>query len=229
MLSKPCVVRHQLLFSIILSGINRLHLPCHVHEQFNLVFGRLDVANVQNPEPLYPLVPSLRHLLEHERRRESAEPQIVVRPSPVAHVVVYSVAALACPFFSGREVAHIAVVVVTPDKANVVRHFQSGFIYIEHLLVWNKKLRHPGSILVNIFGEQSALILYNPLQNSLLLIHGLSSLHSPVVNTAHTDSIKDRLLVNLLYAVLPEFVYIAGIIDIVIISLTPYLPFRSRT
>ena len=43
-----------------------IQIPCHIHEQFYLILGRLDVADVQYPHFLYSLIVSLLHLLINE-------------------------------------------------------------------------------------------------------------------------------------------------------------------
>ena len=51
-----------------------IQIPCHIHEQFYLILGRLDVADVQYPHFLYSLIVSLLHLLINERWTHGAQP-----------------------------------------------------------------------------------------------------------------------------------------------------------
>ena len=44
-------------------GRHLIQIPCHIHEQFDLIFGRLDVSDVQYPHFLYSLVIGQFHLL----------------------------------------------------------------------------------------------------------------------------------------------------------------------
>ena len=151
-LSQPIINRLQILIGTV-ARIDAVHVPRHIQEEFYLILSRLDVAHVQNPELLDALVPSHRHLLIHERWREGAEPEVIVRTAPIAHVVVDAVATLAGTLCGSREVAHHAIIVVTPYQAHVLRHLQACMIHVEHLLVRHEQLRHLRHILIHIFSQ----------------------------------------------------------------------------
>jgi len=66
MLSQPLIVWLQ-FFLCIVAWIDIVHIPSHIQEEFYLIFSRLDIAHIQNPELLDALVPCHRHLLIQER------------------------------------------------------------------------------------------------------------------------------------------------------------------
>ena len=141
---------------------DRLHAPCHVHKEFCLILARLDVAHVQYPYLPDAAVVGRRHLLVEQGGRECAQPQVVVRTAPIAHVIVDAVAALAPPFGLGREVTDVAIVVVAPHQAHIFGHLQTGIIHIKHLFIGDEDLWDFRHISVHIPAQQLPLVGKHP-------------------------------------------------------------------
>ena len=69
-------ILHMAFYAFLTDSID---IPGHVHEKLDLIFGWLDVADVQDPHLSDTLVVGELHLLPHQIGVERAEPKIVVR------------------------------------------------------------------------------------------------------------------------------------------------------
>ena len=205
-----------------------LHVPGHVEEKFRLVFTGLDVAHVQYPYLLDAAVVGGGHLVEEQMGREGAQPQVVVRPAPVAHMIVDAVAAATLPFGCGGKVAYVAVVVVAPHQAHVVGHLKAGVIHVLHFLVGDEHLRHLLHVIVYILAQQLALVGDDAFQNAFLLLDGFGVLHGAVVHTAHADGVENGLAGHLAQTALPEPSHLGAVVHIVVVAGAAAGPLAGR-
>ena len=64
-------------------GRPAVYVPGQVHAELQFLFGRLDVAHIDDPLVAHPLTVCLAKLVAAERGRDGAEPQIASRRPPI--------------------------------------------------------------------------------------------------------------------------------------------------
>ncbi len=213
------------LYALFSHGVD---IPRHIHEEFGLILGRLDIAHIEYPHLAHTAFVGLAHLLIEQVGAECAKPEIVVRTAPVRHVIVHAVASLAGLLGLGGEVADEAVIVVAPHQSHILRHFKAGMIYIENLLIRYENLRHGGNILVYIAGNHIALVGYGLGKHVFLLLYGLSAFHGAVVHASHAEGIYNLLIGHVAHTLFPERHHTVAVVHIVVFALATALPFYGR-
>ena len=117
-----------------------IDVPCHIQKELQIVACHLQVMHIDNPHLPDMVVVSLAHLVVYQTGLRRRQPQIVMRTSPVAQMVIDTCPALSLLLSSIGEASHIAVVVITPHQRHIVRDAQSLLIQLKHLLVGHKHL-----------------------------------------------------------------------------------------
>ena len=201
-----------------------VYVPCHVHEQLGLVFGRLDVAHVQNPHLADALVVCCLHLLVNKVRARSGKPQVVVRTPPIRDMVVNAVSARSGSFFFGREMGDVSVIVVTPHQGDVFGHLQPGFVHVQHLLVRYQHLRHFRHFSL-VFRQQLALVFDDLGQCFLLVFHGLGSQHAAIVHPAHAQRIDVVRMTEQFHPFFPKRKHVFAVGQVIVFALPHLAPF----
>ena len=116
-------------------AIDAIDVPRHIKEEFKVVAGHLHIMDIGNPQFTDIAVVSLAHLVVDESRLGSGEPQIIVRTSPIAEVVIDGSPTLTLLFTDAGIACHIAVVVIAPHQRHVIGYPESHLIQFQHLLV----------------------------------------------------------------------------------------------
>ena len=213
---------------LILVGFRCRCMPGHVHPAFYEILGRLYIAHIQNPHLPDATTEGFRHLPAHEERRHGAYPQIVVGPTPVARVVVDAVTPAAVSLGRIGEMTDIAVVVVGPHECHIVGHMESLLVYIEHLLVGHKHLRHTPQLAfieVERGGQHASLVVDSHLQVAHLVVHSACAQHGTIVKSAHTERVNNLLILYVVKPLLPEGLYALPVAHIVVFTLSAHGPF----
>ena len=144
-------------------------------------------------------------------------------------MVINPVAALPGTFLRRGEVPDITVIVITPHQGDILRHLKPCTVDLQHLFVGNEHLRHRRHVGIHVLPQQIPLVADDPLQHGLLFVHGLGSLHLPVVHATHPDSIEDFLPGHFFHTLFPEIAHCRMVAYIVIISFPSPTPFPGRT
>ena len=181
-----------------------MRLPSHVHEQRYWVFHRLEVAHVENPHAVETVVVCQRQLFPHVLRRGDVEPLGVARCAHIVNVIVESPAARVLAFLCCRHSAHIAPVVVAEQHNDVVGHFHSLVIIVEHLFIERPHLWGLVCRLARHFLYDAPLVLYDGLQQACVGILR----HCLVAVAAHSDGHHVLGSLHAFYAVAEELVEI---------------------
>ena len=203
-----------------------IDVPCHVEKQFKVVGGGLQFVYIGNPQPSRVVVVSLAHLVVDESRLRCREPQVVVRPAPVAQMVIHSCPTLSFLLQRVAQACHVAVVVVAPCQHHVVGHHKPVFHHLQHLFVWYKLLWNPLHIFVYIFSKHRPLVVNHLLQCCGLVVEALAhSLHSSVVNATHTYGVDVLIPARLLQPFGPVVLHALLIYNIVVGSTRLGVPF----
>ena len=121
--------------------VEGVDIPGHVHEGLDAEFHGFDVAHVEQPVTVCPVVVGLLQFLVHQHRRRCVEPQIVMRSPKITQVVIDACPTLALLLFGIRHTLHIAVVVIDPDDGDIIGHLKAVLIDIHGLLIGHEDLR----------------------------------------------------------------------------------------
>ena len=167
-------------------GTDTVDIPRHVEEELQVVARHLHIVYVGYPELAHIVVVGLAHLVVDKSGLGGGQPEVVVRTSPVAQVVVHTCPTLS-PLLAGIGVTrHIAIVVVTPHQGHIVGHPQPLLIELQHLLIGHEHL-HLLFGLADIPAQQLLLVVDHLLQAVKLLLLRLVALHRTVMDTPHAD------------------------------------------
>ena len=204
-----------------------LQIPGHVHKQRYLILQRLDITDIQHPHALRAVVESLTELLEHQEGAGSAEPQVVVGATPVGGMVIDAVAATATLFGIGGEMADVAIVVIGPEKRDIVGHLQAGVVGVKDFLVGDEDLRLARHLLIDVLGQHIALRLEDLREGHLLSLHGGDALHRTVVDATHAERIDLRHAGRFLDTLLPKAQHLGAVGVPVVVALAAQCPFAG--
>ncbi len=208
-------------------SIYAVDVPCHVEKQFEVVAGHLGVVHVHYPELAHIVVVGSAHLVVHQSRLCGCQPQIVVRTTPVAEVIVHATAAAALLLLGIGEAGHVAIVVVAPHQRHIVGHFQSLFVNLQHLFIWYEHL-HLLRRVADILADELLLVVNHLLQGVELLGHGLHAFHRAVVYAAHSDGehVAARRAFDLLEPLRPVVLhglFVGDIVEPAALLLVPFV------
>ncbi len=161
----------------------------HVEEELGQVLARLDIADIDDPQPPRVVLVGLVHLLPHQGGMGVGQPQVRHGITPVRDVVVDARPARALALLGVAQPADIAVVVVRPIQRDVVGHLQAGIIGGQHLLVGREHLRDLVHRLLQLVAQHPALLGEHLLQRASLVLRGVGALHRTVLDAAHPDRV----------------------------------------
>ena len=203
---------------------NRVDVPRHIEEEFELVGGHLGVVDVGNPQSAAVVVVGGTHLGVDEAGLSGGEPEVVVRTAPIAEVVVDASPTLPLLLFGIGQTGEIAVVVVAPHERDVVGHAETALHNLEHLLIGDEDLGDALHILIIMLADELALVVDDLLQAVEFLLGRLHALHRTVVDAAHTEGEEHVAALHLLQAVGPVAAHFSTICDVVIRSPLFHIP-----
>ena len=166
---------------------NTTDVPGHVEEQLQLVGGHLRVVDIGNPQPAAVMVVGGAHLFINEAGLRGAEPEVVVRSTPVAQVVIHASAAFSLLLLGIGQSRQVAVIVVAPHQRHVVGHAQPALHNLQHLLIGDEDLRHLLYMLLIKLSYQLPLVVDDLLQCPELLLWARHPLHRAVVDAPHAQ------------------------------------------
>ena len=167
-------------------AIDAIDVPRHIKEEFKVVAGHLHIMDIGNPQFTDIAVVSLAHLVVDESRLSCGEPQIIMRTSPIAEVVIDGSPTLTLLFTDTGIARHIAIVVIAPHQRYIVRHPESHLIQFQHLFIRYEHL-HQFRGVSHIFPKKHLLVVNDLLKTVEFLLLRLITLHRTVVDTTHTD------------------------------------------
>ena len=144
----------------------------------------------------------------------------------IAQVVVHAAAAASLLLGRIAHALHIAVVVVGPDKRDIVRHAQSCIIDVERLLVGHEDLRQFRNLLLFMFREDVALLSEHFLQCAGAVSGVGTTLHGLIVQAAHPHRIDVFILSRLADAVVEFFQDGLAVRLVVPLAVALLAPFR---
>ena len=183
-------------------GSPAVDVPGQVHAELQLLFGRLDVAHVDNPLVADALVVCLAELVAAERGRDGAEPQIGVGRAPVGEVIVYGVAARARLLGGRRHLPDVAMIVVHPHQRHVVGHLQTGVVAVEHLFVGDEYLRDGGGV-ADAVGQELPLVGDDVGEGCHAFGRGAVAVDACIVDATHAEGVDGILAATLAHALGP--------------------------
>ena len=115
--------------------IESLGIPCHVQEEGDRIFHRLQVSYIHYPESVHSVFVCEVHLLPYAWYRIDVHPLGVARSANIVEVVVHSIAALPLRCVQLRHPADIAPVVIAEKQGHIVRNLHSVIIVVLYLLI----------------------------------------------------------------------------------------------
>ena len=223
-------IRHSFSLPKLILTIQRAvphPLPSQVEKILHLILRRLDVAHVQDPHLPNATSVGLCELLPHEQGRESAQPEVIVRASPIGHMIIQSITTLSQTLLFVGEMTNVAIIIVCPHQGDIVRHLQPCVINVEHFLVGNKDLWNLADIRIHVSGQQLPLVINHLLQIEEFLLSGLHTLHGTIVHPTHTYCIDHILPLHLLQPLCPKLLHLRAVGHIVVLPHSSHLPLRS--
>ena len=113
----------------------RVRVPGVTQEERDRKLHGLDVAHVDDPDPVHPEPVGEMHLLPHPRNRVGVDPLVVARAAHVVEVVVDAIPAGPLGRAAGREASDVPPVVVGEQQRHVVRHPHALVVVILHFLI----------------------------------------------------------------------------------------------
>ena len=137
--------------------VGRVRVPGLVEEGADRQFHRLDVADIDDPQPLHAVRPRQPHLFPAALDLGGVEPLVVARAADVVEVVVHAVAAGA-PAGRVGQAADVAPVVVGEQQGDVIGHAHAGVMVVLHFLVQRPDLRGRLGRLAGGVGDDPALV-----------------------------------------------------------------------
>ena len=138
-------------------GVPGIDVPRQVHAELQLCLGRLDVAHVDDPQPLNALLVASGELVADLRGAYAGEPQIVLGRAVVGQMVVDAMTARPLLLGIGGHLADESMIVVDPCEGDVVGHVHARVVGIEHLFVGDEGLRHLRHVFVDDVVDEAAL------------------------------------------------------------------------
>ena len=136
---------------------HRVRVPCHREEEGGGIFHRLQVADVDDPQPVRAVLPGEVHLLPHARHRIGVEPLVVAGVADIIEMVIDAVPARAAIARRGQP-PDIAPIVVRKQQRHVVRDAHPLVVIILHLLVERPDLRRLGGGAAGRLGDDPPLV-----------------------------------------------------------------------
>ena len=158
-------------------------IPRHVEEERYRILHRLQVADVEHPEPVYAVFVRERHLLPHGRGARHVYELGVARRADVVDVVVHSPSARTAALLGARKHAHVPPVVVAQQNRHVIRRTKPLVEIVLHFLVERPHLRHIRRALPRLALDDGALVR----DDGLHQLHVAASVHLNVAVSAHSD------------------------------------------
>ena len=149
-----CPVAVPLVGILWVPGID---VPRQVHAELQLCLGRLDVAHVDDPQPLNALLVASGELVADLRGAYAGEPQIVLGRAVVGQMVVDAMTARPLLLGIGGHLSDESMIVVDPCEGDVVGHVHARVVGIEHLFVGDEGLRHLRHVFVDDVVDEAAL------------------------------------------------------------------------
>ena len=141
-----------------------MRIPGIGEEEFGRHFHRLQVAHVNDPEPVRTVLVGQVHLLPDLGDLGHVQPFIRARPAHVIEVVVDAGAAAALAFFRRGQAADVTPVVVAPEQQHVIRHAHTLLVVFLDFLVERPQLGHRGRVLAQLLLDERALVAHDALQ-----------------------------------------------------------------
>ena len=142
----------------------RLRIPRIRHEEFGRHFHRLQVAHVDDPQPVRAVLVREIHLLPHLGDLGDIQPFVRTWAADVVEVVVDAGAAAALAFLKRRQTADIAPVIVAPEQQHVVRDAHALLVVVLNFLVQRPQLRHLLRFLLELLPDDRTLVADDLLQ-----------------------------------------------------------------
>ncbi len=160
-----------------------VRVPRHVHELADGILHGLEVAHVEDPQPVDAMLVGQGQLLPRVLHGCDVEQLRVAWRSHVVHVIVEAPSALVLALLSVGHPPHVAPVVVAEQQRHVIGHLHALVVIVEHLLVESPHLWRLAGFLASLLGDDFALVA-DDLGHELgvgLIAHGL------VTVAAHAD------------------------------------------
>ena len=152
-------------------------VPCHIEEQAHSVGSNFRVMDIQYPQAACVVVVGCLHLIAYQSWLCGGKPQVVVRTSPIAQVIVHSCASAAFLLQAVGEAGEVAVVVVAPHQRYIVGHAEPVLIYFQYFLVWHEHLRNVSRLASEVLVHELPLLVNDTLQAIELLFGCFHTLH----------------------------------------------------
>ena len=142
--------------------------------------------DIDDPQFPHIVVIGRPHLIVDQSGLHRREPKEIVGTAPVAEVIIDATTPTPLLLLNIAQTRHVTIVIVAPHQRDVVGHFQTFLVDLQHLLIRNEDL-HLLRWVTDIFPQQVLLVVDDLLQGIELLLHGLHTLHRAIVDTAHAD------------------------------------------
>src|SRR6185437_12723288 len=189
---------------------NRVCIPREIEEELRRKLHRLQVPDVDDPEPVRAVGMCELHLLPDALDLVRVEPFVAARAAYVIEMIVNAVAA--CAMSSERRQApQIPPVIVAEEQGHIVRHSHPAVIVILDLLVERPDLRGFGRRPTRHFLDDPALVRDDALEqrDRRPLRHWL------VAIAAHADRDDALVMIHALDTLAPESTQPHGITRVV--------------
>ena len=188
--------------------IELLWVPCHIKEELNGIFHRLQIADIHDPHLIDTIGIGQVHLFPDTGNGTDIDPLGVTGSTHIVEMVIHAKSALALLAAKCRQASHVTPVVITEQQRHVIGYLHALVVEILHFLIEGPHLWCLRGRFTCHVTDQLALVLHDILHQ----FHGGMIFHLGVTVTTHTDGVHRLPAFGTFHATTPEVEHLVFVV-----------------